>query len=342
MAVSLDVAATPSLVTILEGATDPAGMTVSALVVDGSITGVNGSLEAIAIERLNTSLGTWQYKLEGTSQWLTIRADLIDSTTNTLALLLGPNDSIRLLPFGDLNGTLSDAIRFRAWDMSSGTAGQYVVTAPVNGGYSSAADTASISVTALNDAPTFSPIAGSGMQTITGISGGRSALVQPDGKILVSGFSSDYVRIDGQYQLVAGFNVSRLNADGTLDASFGNGGTTLVTQTGGTGAYRMALQADGKIVVAGQSNYGSVGLVRLNADGSLDTSFVAAAGAQSWIGLPTVTEVATQANGKLVIAGSLYGPPAFALLRLNADGSLDNSFSEDGLVGLSVSARGLA
>ena len=135
MAVSLNVAAAPALAAIFEGATDPAGTTVSALMVDGSITGVNGSLEAIAIERLNTSHGTWQYTHEGTSQWLPIRTDLIDSTTNALALLLGPNDSIRLLPFGGLNGTLNEAIRFRAWDISSGTASQYVVTAPVNGVY---------------------------------------------------------------------------------------------------------------------------------------------------------------------------------------------------------------
>jgi hypothetical protein len=106
----LDTVASAALPSILEGAINPEGMTIGALIVDGSVTDVDGTaVEAIAIEGLNTSLGAWQYKLEGTSQWLTIRADLINSTTNTLSLLLGPNDSIRLLPYGDLNGTLSDA-----------------------------------------------------------------------------------------------------------------------------------------------------------------------------------------------------------------------------------------
>jgi hypothetical protein len=87
-------------------------MTVAALVVNGSITDVDGAVEAIAIEAVNTSLGTWQYSLDGGSTWLTMQADLLNSSTNTLGLLLGPTNLIRLLPFGDLNGSLSSALTF--------------------------------------------------------------------------------------------------------------------------------------------------------------------------------------------------------------------------------------
>ncbi|MFN9539180.1 MAG: beta strand repeat-containing protein, partial [Planctomycetota bacterium] len=124
----LDSTASPMLGTFLEGATNPSGITVSSLVVDGSITDPDGSVvEAIAITGLNTSLGTWQYSLNGGTNWLTINAELINSQTNELALLLGPTAQLRLIPFGDLNGSVSDAITFRAWDQTSGSEGQYAV-----------------------------------------------------------------------------------------------------------------------------------------------------------------------------------------------------------------------
>src|SRR5689334_3747622 len=143
---SLDASASPALPILLENATNPAGITVASLMVNGSITDADGAVEAIAITALNTSLGSWQYSLDSGATWLTIRADLIDSSTNELALLLGATASIRLLPFGELNGTLSAAITFRAWDQSAGSQGQYVAIL-ANGGtsaFSAASDTASL------------------------------------------------------------------------------------------------------------------------------------------------------------------------------------------------------
>jgi hypothetical protein len=104
----LNTAASPTLGSVLEGATNPAGVSVAGLVVDGSITDPDGSaVEAIAITALDTRLGSWQYSLNGGTGWLTIDATKINSSTNELALLLGPTASIRMLPFGDLNGTLN-------------------------------------------------------------------------------------------------------------------------------------------------------------------------------------------------------------------------------------------
>ena len=155
---ALNATASPAMPSILEGVTHPSGITVAALVVDGSIT--NGAVagEAIAINALDTSLGTWQYSTDGGANWLTIDAAKINSSTNELALLLGPTASIRMLPFGDLNGTLTAAITFRAWGMASGASGDYVViTDPgdiaLGSDFSGATDTASLTVTAVNDAP---------------------------------------------------------------------------------------------------------------------------------------------------------------------------------------------
>ena len=341
MAVSLNVAAAPALAAIFEGATEPAGTTVSSLVVDGSITGVNGSLEAIAIERLNTSLGTWQYKLEGTSQWLTIRADLINSTTNTLALLLGPNDSISLLSYGDLNGTLADAITFRAWDMTSGTAGQYVVTTPGVGAFSTASDTAAITVEAVNDAPTFAPVQGTGKAIIpVGASSdqGYSVTVQPNGKILVAGSSFNGSNYD--------FSLIRLNANGELDTSFSTDGKAIIP-VGASDDYGLSVtvQPDGKILVAGYSYNGFIAdfsLIRLDANGELDTSFSTDGKAI----IPVVSSddlgqsVTVQPDGKILVAGySGRGSSTdFCLIRLDANGELDTSFSADGKAIIPVGA----
>jgi len=243
----LDPAATHATITVDEGAPDPVGLTVAQLVAGGSITDEDGAVEAIAIEALDTSLGTWQYKLDGTSTWLTIDAALLNSTTNTLALLLGPNDSIRLLPFGDLNGSVAQAITFRAWDISSGSAGQYVVTTPGSGAFSADADTAALTVLAVNDQPTFDQFAGTGKLLLSfgGGSAATSVLVQPDGRIVLAG---------GAVSAGWSFGFARLNADGSLDQSFGSGGTLISPASGiydaGTSA---CLQADGKILLAGFS-----------------------------------------------------------------------------------------
>jgi hypothetical protein len=122
----LNTVASPTFGSVLEGASDPSGITVADMVVDGNITDPDGpAVEAIAITGLNTSLGAWQYKLNGRSTWLTIDANLINSETNELALLLGPTAMLRLLPFGDLNGSISDGITLRAWDQTAGSEGEY-------------------------------------------------------------------------------------------------------------------------------------------------------------------------------------------------------------------------
>jgi len=167
---------------------------------------------------------------------------------------------------------------------------------------------------------------------------GTSMVVQPDGKIIVAG----YIYFGGQNS--SDFAVVRYNSDGSLDSSFDGDGklTTDLFGSGSDFAESMALQADGKIILAGYAFTGASGdfaVVRYNSDGSLDTSFdgdgkvtTDFGGTESDYG----RSVRLQADGKIVVAGTVFyldGTPSdFALARYNSDGSLDESFDDDGRV----------
>jgi uncharacterized delta-60 repeat protein len=155
--------------------------------------------------------------------------------------------------------------------------------------------------------------------------------IQADGKIVVAGSSGPSNARD--------FALTRYNADGSLDSSFDADGRVTTNFGGDDAAAAIAIQADGKIVVAGVSNSaGSVdfALARYNANGSLDSSFDAD-GRLTTDFLSSndlAHDVAVQADGKIVAAGEALAGTAynFALARYNADGSLDSSFDADGRV----------
>ena len=155
-----------------------------------------------------------------------------------------------------------------------------------------------------------------------------SVAVQSDGEIVLAGYSNNGSDDD--------FAVVRYNADGSLDTGFGTGGK--VTTAIGSGidiARSVAIQSDGKIVLAGYSNNGSdddFAVVRYNADGSLDTGFGTGGKVTTAIGSGTdiARSVAIQSDGKIVAAG--YSGNYFAVVRYNADGSLDTGFGTGGVV----------
>ena len=127
----------------------------------------------------------------------------------------------------------------------------------------------------------------------------------------------------------------RAVAPGDLDSSFGGDGIEVTMPFGETSAAAVALQADGKFVVAGESG-GDFMVARYNADGSPDTSF-SGDGRQTtdFGGRPDAgTGVAVQPDGKIVVAGTAWVPGAeysdFGIARYNPDGSPDTSFSGDG------------
>ncbi|MFO0455309.1 MAG: Ig-like domain-containing protein, partial [Planctomycetota bacterium] len=322
----------PTLGSVLEGATNPSGITVASLVVDGSITDPDGSaVEAIAITGLNTSNGTWQYSLNGGTSWLTINAELINNQTNELALLLGPTAQLRLLPFGDLNGSLSNAITFRAWDQAIGSEGQYTVITSTGGSspFSTASDSATITVMAVNDAPTFAPVAGTGKLLVpvgSGTDYAQSLTVQPDGRILVAGTSWNGTDYD--------FSLIRLNADGSLDTTFDTDGKLLVPVGYSDTTQSITVQPDGRIVVGGYShdfNNVEFSLIRMTADGSLDTTFDTDGKLLVPVGYGNDYgySVVVQPDGRILLAGlaSNGNDYDFGLIRLNADGSLDTTFN---------------
>jgi uncharacterized delta-60 repeat protein len=126
---------------------------------------------------------------------------------------------------------------------------------------------------------------------------------------------------------------------GDLDPTFGGGDGTVTTDFGGTDPARaVAVQPNGKIVVAGGK--GDFALARYNQDGSLDTGFgggdglvtTAFPGSEGDEG----NELLRQPNGKLIVVGTTHIPPygrgSFALARYNADGTPDTGFGGgDGL-----------
>ena len=127
---------------------------------------------------------------------------------------------------------------------------------------------------------------------------------------------------------------------GALDTSFG--GVGKVSTAFGGDETAMALQADGKIVMAGGSANNFL-LARYNADGSLDAGFGDGGLVTTDVGNGAADEargVAIQSDGKIVVVGYVFashipGNPInfdFALVRYNTDGSLDTSFGDGGKV----------
>lgn len=125
-------------------------------------------------------------------------------------------------------------------------------------------------------------------------------------------------------------NIVKIDMDGERDDSFSTGNTIL--NGFDDEVYDVAVQPDGKVVVVGEyEHYNQVpagGIVRLNVDGSIDTSFNAGTGVET-TGNATIRTIQIQADGKFLIGGffaNYNGASAFGFARLNSDGSLDTSF----------------
>jgi uncharacterized delta-60 repeat protein len=156
---------------------------------------------------------------------------------------------------------------------------------------------------------------------------------QADGRIVVAGETSNGTDQD--------LLVLRYNPDGTMDGGFGAGG---VFTYGGPGAnqdrgFALALQGDGKIVVAGASILNTkddVLLLRLDTNGALDATF-GTGGVVTYTGPGDNPDygngVAVQRDGKIVVAGATSKGATFdvLLLRYNANGVLDNTFGTGGV-----------
>jgi uncharacterized delta-60 repeat protein len=148
----------------------------------------------------------------------------------------------------------------------------------------------------------------------------------PSGQYLVSGFFNDAVTAGG----ITRTALLRLNANGTADATF-NAGSGAGSASSGVQINTFVGQPDGKVLVGGTflsfSGQNTGGLVRLTTTGALDVTFNANLGT-GFTG--TVNTVAVQPNGKIVVGGTFTafnGQPVSSLLRLNADGTRDVTFT---------------
>ncbi|MEH2203197.1 MAG: DUF4347 domain-containing protein [Nostoc sp.] len=159
--------------------------------------------------------------------------------------------------------------------------------------------------------------------------------LQSDGKIILAGYSWG----DSTQPNQPDFALTRYNADGTLDTSFGNGGK-VITNFGQDFGHNVLLQLDGKIILAGYIGNGNADyiLLRYNTDGSLDTSF----GNGGKVNGTKGYAVAIQPDGKIVVGGkdSNGSDIKFALTRYNTDGSLDTSFGNSGRVVAAIGTVG--
>jgi uncharacterized delta-60 repeat protein len=156
-----------------------------------------------------------------------------------------------------------------------------------------------------------------------------SVTVQADGRILVAGYS--YTNTYKQ-----NFCLVRLNTDGSLDTSFDSDGKLIVpVGSSDSEAYGMTVQPDGRIVVVGRALVNGnwdASVIRLNSDGTLDTTFD---NDGKWIlplgtGNDVASRVSVQPDGRIVVAGNAGDENStnrYALVRLNADGSMDTTFN---------------
>lgn len=166
--------------------------------------------------------------------------------------------------------------------------------------------------------------------------------IQADGKIVLAGQSYDYTK----HSMLA----TRYNSNGLPDNSFGTGGVVLTAAgTSDDEAFGLAIQADGKIVMAGESyQSGSsyrVALTRLLANGAVDNSF----GTNGQVvtnlssGADIAKDIAIQPDGKIVITGSVFNSTSaqtdMLCMRYLSNGNIDSTFGTTGKVYIDVSGK---
>ena len=178
--------------------------------------------------------------------------------------------------------------------------------------------------------PTF----GTNGRVVTGFSGeaavAKAVEIQPDGKIIVAG---DAFRLSKPLVTKRDTVLMRYLPNGALDMSFGNGGVVFTAvSTEDENANAIALQPDGKIIVAGYvysptTISADFLIVRFNTDGGLDTNFgnngVATINRG---GIDILSAVVVQPDGKIVGVGATSDGYRAAIVRFNSNGSLDATF----------------
>lgn len=164
--------------------------------------------------------------------------------------------------------------------------------------------------------------------------------VQADGKIVVAADSANVENTSA-----GDFYVLRFNSDGSLDNTFGFEGVTRFSFTAAADnetPWALAIQADGKILVAGTFPDGNAGLARLNPSGTLDSTFgsggkVTFQFAKRQSAVPR--KIALHPDGRITIAGSSNGT-SFSFARFFSNGGIDTSLNGTGKFSVSIATKG--
>ncbi|WP_129139169.1 DUF4347 domain-containing protein [Modicisalibacter coralii] len=235
--------AAPTLTTVAEDPGVPSnGSTanstlVSALIDNGgsldNFSDVDGDSAGIAVVGVNQ--GTLYYSTDGGTNWSQLTGTV--SASSALLLNADANTRVYFQPDANVNGSISDAITFKAWDRSSGTNGVTGADTTAGSAFSTATDTAAITVTAVNDVPTVTA------------SGGTTAFTEDAGAVAVDAgvtlgdidnatLASATVSITGNYasgsDVLAFINDDASNF-GNITASFASGtGVLTLTSAGAT------------------------------------------------------------------------------------------------------------
>ncbi len=194
------------------------GTSVAAMVVDGSITDVDGgAVEAIAVTQVDNTNGVWQYSTDSGASWnnfsgttgssidLTATARLLDGSLGGASTQL-----VRFVPDANYSGTAT--ITFHAWDKTSGSAGGTADASSTGNAtpFSSASDTASVTINAVNDAPIFAGLDGTPSYTE------GAAAVQLDANSTISDLEMDALNSGNGDYSGASLTIAR---NGGADAS---------------------------------------------------------------------------------------------------------------------------
>ena len=304
---------------------------------------VNFYVAGLRADGVNGSGGDTTYTSSGT---VAPPSPTITTQPTSQSAFTGSNASFVVVASGA--APLRYQWRFGANNLANATNSTYAVTnaQPANAGSyivvvtnsfgSVTSFVATLSVVTLPPDNVLDTTFGTGGKVTTGFgfasAEGYSVAVQGDGKIIVAGEAS------------YNFAVARYNANGSLDTNF-NGTGTVITPISNVAAGRsVAVQSDGKIVVAGYAYIGGgrdFAVVRYNTNGTLDTNFNGTGIVTTPIigsSYDEANSVVVQSDGKIVVAGYAdNGSPHFAVVRYNASGSLDNTFNGTGKVTTSIS-----
>ncbi|MEP6682697.1 MAG: hypothetical protein ABJA35_05525, partial [Parafilimonas sp.] len=160
-----------------------------------------------------------------------------------------------------------------------------------------------------------------GMSFIKGAGTGQAIAIQSDNKIIIGGYGANFSS--------SFITIVRLNASGNIDSTFGNNG--IISTDDGQNCHDITIQKDGKILIFGEDNMSFL-TMRCLTNGTLDQIFgVGGIVKTSFGGHPANgNAIAVDANGKIVVAGD--DGESVLLARYNTDGTLDQSFGQEGKI----------